>query len=235
MSTGKLLRRFTHVRRVFYGRVSGALLATLFLFLLPVTAQEPAVGAAGPAQGAVKVEGRARPKVITNTELEPSRLRREAQEAEYERTHRERGMPSRQELRQYFEEQDRRLHELALQSKAERVEGELESVRAELVDVKRNLYELSLRLFQQTGAYIPAYASPNYYPYSYAPPIQVITRFPFGHRRGFRHGNFGFQPRGRAWPYNPWQGRHFPSLGGPPLNRSTPKWVPAPAVPSPRR
>ncbi len=193
--------------------------------------QGPAVGAAGPTQEAVKTEGRARPKVITNKELEPLRLKREAQEAEYERTRRERGMPSKQELRQYFEEQDRRLHELALQSEAERAEEELESVRAELADAKQNLYELSLRLSQQATAYTPAYASPTYYPYYYAPPIQVITRFPFGHRGGFRHGHFGFQPRVRAWPYNPWQGRPFPSLGGPPLNRSTRTWVVAPAAP----
>jgi hypothetical protein len=190
-------------------------------------------GDAAQTPSPVKTDRRAGPKVITNKDLEPSRLRREAQEAEYERTRRERGMPSRQELRQYFEEQDRRLHESALRIEEERAEAELESVRSELVDVKRNLYELSLRLSQQTGADIPAYVSPNYYPYYYAPPVQVITRFPFGRHGGFGRGSFGFYPGGRAWPYNPWQGRPFPSLRGVPLYRSIPPR--APAMPAPRR
>jgi len=206
--------------------VAGAVLAALFFFPFPAAAQEP---------WRAETERRAGPKVITNKDLERSRLRREAQEAEYERTRRERGLPSMQELRRHFEEQDRRLHELALQIEEKRAEAELESVRSELVEVKRNLYELSLRLSQQTGAYIPAYVSPNYYPYYYAPPVQVITRFPFGRHGGFGRGSFGFNPRGRTWPYNPRHGLFSHPLGRPPLHGITPPRAPAPFAATPRR
>jgi hypothetical protein len=197
--------------------------------------QEPGAGVAGPAPGAVNTVRRAAPRVITNRDLEPSRLRREAQEAEYERTRRERGMPSTQELRRRSEEQDRRLHESALESQAERAEDELESVRSELFDVKRNLDDLSLHLSQQTVTYAPAYASPSYYPYYYAPPFQIITRFPFGRRGGFGRGSFGPRARGLVWPSNPWQGHSFPSFGGPRFNRGAPPPVMAPAAPMHRR
>lgn len=297
MPARSLARRLARAGALSSGRVCGAVLATLFFFLLPVTANaytlvlrggrhvtvpddfkvtptavvyeaspglsipirltnidvaatekanaEPAgsfarrikrgtaEGVAAQTPGPVKTNRRDGSKVITNKELEPSRLRREAQEAEYERTRRQRGMPSREELRQYFEEQDRRLHESALRAEAERAEAVLESVRSELVEVKQNLYELSLRLSQQTGANIPVYVSPNYYPYYYAPPAQVITRFPFGRHGSFGRGSFGFHPRGRAWHYNPWQGRPFPSPRGAPLYRSIPPR--APAMPAPRR
>ena len=199
--------------------------------------QGPGGEVAAPTHGAVKTGSRAAPRVITDRDLEPSRLRREAQEAEYERTRRERGMPSRQELQRRFEEQDRRLHELALQTQAEQSEAELESVRSELVDVSRNLNELSLRLSEQSGAYAPLYVSPSYYPYYpyyYAPPVQFITRFPFGRRVGFGRGDFGPRTRVRAWPYNPWQGRFLPSPGGPSLNRGVPPQALAPAAPARR-
>jgi hypothetical protein len=197
--------------------------------------QEPGAGVAGPAPGAVDAARRAAPRVVTNRDLEPSRLRREAQEAEYERTRRERGMPSTQELRRRSEEQDRRLHESAQESQAERAEEELESVRSELFDVKRNLDELSLHLSQQTVTYAPAYVSPSYYPYYYAQPFQFITRFPFGRRGGFGRGNFGPHTRGLVWPSNPWQGHSFPSLGGPRFNMGAAPPVMAPAAPMRRR
>jgi hypothetical protein len=181
----------------------------------------------------VKAERGAAQRVLTNRELEPLRLRREAQESEYERTRRERGMPSKEELQQRFDAQDRRLHELTLQMQAEREESELEALKSELVNVRRNLNELSLNLSQQTGAYAPAYVSPDYYPYYYAPPVQFVTPFPFG-RRGFGRGNFGPHTHGRAWPYNPWQGLPFPTLGGPNVNGGAPL-VMAPAMPMPRR
>ena len=303
MSASSLARRFAYASGISPGRVSGALLATLFFFLLPVAAnaytlvlrsgrhvtvpddfkvtpsaviyepspgfsvtvwltnidvaateranaepagsfakrikQEPGGGAAARAQGALKAERRAGPKVVTNRDLEPSRLRREAQEAEYERTRRARGMPSKQELQRRAEEQDRRLHESALQIRAGRAEAELESVRSELVNVRRELNELSSRPTQQTGAYVPAYAYPNYYPnyypYYYTPPAVIITRFPFGRRGSFWRGNFGPHPQGPAWPYGPWQGQPFHPLGGRPLNVGTPPQVLAPAPPTPRR
>jgi hypothetical protein len=183
-------------------------------------------------QSAVKAERRAGTKVLTNKELEPLRLRRESQEAEYERTRRQRGMPSKEELRRRFEEQDRRLREMSLQMEAERAEAELESVRADLVNVRR---ELGLRLSQQAGGYAPDYAYPSYYPYYFAPPVQVIPRFPFGRRGGYGRGSFRPHPYGRAWPYNPWQGRPFPTLGRPGLNGNAPQMAPAPAMPGPRR
>jgi len=233
MLAGSLARRFAYASSAPSGRVAGAVLAALFFFPLPAAAQEPAGGGAARTPGRVKAERRAGPKVITNEDLEPLRLRREAQEAEYERTHRERGMPSREELRQYFEELDRRLHESALRIEEERARAELESVKSELVNVRRNLYELSLRLSQQTGAYGPAYVYPDYYPYYYAPPVRVITRFSSGRHGGFGRGNFGLHPRGRAWPYNPWQGRPSHPLRGAHLYGSIPPR--APAMPAPRR
>jgi hypothetical protein len=169
----------------------------------------------------VQAERRAAQRVLTNRELEPLRLRREAQESEYERTRREHGMPSKLELQQRFDDQDRRLHEL-------------KALKSEMVYVKRNLNELSVNLSQQTGAYAPAYVSPGYYPYYYAPPVQFVTPFPFGRRGGFGRGNFGPHTHGRAWPYNPWQGLPFPTLGGPTVNGSAPL-VMAPAMPMPRR
>jgi hypothetical protein len=197
--------------------------------------QEPGEAGEAAAQSAVKAERRAGTKVLTNRELEPLRLRREAQEAEYERTRRQRGMPSKQELQRRFEEQDRRLREMSLRMEAERAEAELESVRADLFNVRRELGELGLRLSQQAGGYAPAYAYPSYYPYYFAPPVQFIPRFPFGRRGGLGRGSFRPHPYGRTWPYNPLQGRPFPPLGRPDLNGSTPQMAPAPAMPGPRR
>lgn len=234
MPTGSLARPIAR---------AGAAFATLFFLLLPVAANEgsfarrirqaPAGGVAAQTPDPVKTERRVGSKVITNQDLEPSRLRREAREAEYERTRRERGLPSTQELQQYFEEQDRRLHELALQIEEARAEAELESARSELFNVKQNLYEVGLRLSQQTGADLPAYVYPNYYPYYYAPPVQVITRFPFGRHGGFGRSGFGFHSRGRARPYTHWQGRPFPSPRGATLYRGIPPR--SPAMPAARR
>ncbi|MDQ3804994.1 MAG: hypothetical protein M3416_14335, partial [Acidobacteriota bacterium] len=175
--------------------------------------QEPE-GADAPACApeATKAERRAGRKVVTNKELEPSRLRREAQEEEYERTRRERGMPSRRELQQRVEEQDRELREWARQMEAERREAELEALRSELVNVRRQLDELNLHLSRQAAADGSAYAPPNGYPYFYAPPVQVITVLPFGHRGRFGRGHFGPHPHGRRWPFNPRPGHTSPPI-----------------------
>jgi len=288
MSAGSLARHFPLAGGLFSGRVSMALIATLFIFLLPAAASaytlvlrsgrhvtvpddfkvtpsaviyETSPGFsvtvwltnvdaaateranAEPAGSFVRrIEQKPDEKVvatddpkaargvaqklITNKELEPLRLRREAQEAEYERTRRERGMPSKQELQRRVEEQDRRMREWARESRAERAEAELESVRSELVNVRRELNEMGLRLSQPTGAYEPAYV----YSYYYAPPVQFITRLPFGRRGGFRP-----HPHGSVWPYNPWRGHAFPSLGWPTLNGSTSPSPLAPAPSAPRR
>ena len=294
MSAVSLARRFAHASGISYGRVSGVLLATLILLLLPAVAdaytlvlrsgrqvnvpdnfkvtpaaviyeaspgfsvtvwltnvdtaateranaepagsfvkrikQEPDKPVASTTPESARAESRPTRRVLTNKELEPLRLRREAQEAEYERTRRERDMPSKQELQQRVEEQDRRLRELTLQAQAERAEAELDSVKSELVNVRRNLNELSSQLSRQAGAYAPAPVYPNYY----APPVQFINRLPFGRRGGFVRGNFSPHTPVRVWPYNPWQGFPFPNLGGPTVNGSTPL-VMAPAAPMPRR
>lgn len=186
---------------------------------------------------AVRAERPAAARVITNKELEPLRLRREAQEAEYERTRRERGMPSRQELQRRFEEQDRRLRELTLQAQAERAEAEAESLRYELDNVRRDLNVLGLRLSRQSGTYVPAYASPSYdpyyNPYYYAPPVQFVNRFPFGRRGGFGRGHFGPHTPERVWPHNPRQGHAFPALVRPTSDWNTPLSL-RPLAPTPR-
>jgi hypothetical protein len=179
---------------------------------------EGAAAATARASGVAQTGRRAGPRVVTNKELEPSRLKREAQEEEYERTRRERGMPSRQELRQRFEEQERRLHELARRAEAERVEAELESLRSELANVRRHLGVLNFQLSQRAVAYAPAYATPDYYPYFYAPPSQVINVPPFGHRGRFGRGGFGPHPHARQWPRNTPPGHFSPAYVGPSRN-----------------
>ncbi|HEV7891983.1 MAG TPA: hypothetical protein VGP08_15165 [Pyrinomonadaceae bacterium] len=184
----------------------------------------------------VKAESLPARRVVTNRELEPLRLRREAQEAEYERTRRERGMPSKEELRQRIKEQDRRLRELTLQMQAERAEAEAESLRSEMFNVRRELNDL--RLSQQSGAYVNVYASPSYdpyyNPYYYAPPVQFINRFPFGRRDGFARGHFGPHAPVRVWPYTPGQGLPFHTPGRPHLNGGSTPTVVTPWRPAPR-
>lgn len=172
-------------------------------------------------------------RVITNRELEPLRQRREAQEAEYERTRRERGMPSKEELRQRIEEQDQRLRESSLQMRAERAEAEAEALRSEVVNVRQDLYDLNLRLSQQSGAYVNVYTQPDYYPYYYAPPVQLNNHFPFGHRGGFGRGHSGQREPVRVWPYTPWQGNPYNAPAAPHSNGGStptvvPPWRPAP-------
>ena len=185
--------------------------------------QGPA-GAVAPARSpeAAQTERRAGRKVVTNQELEPSRLRREAQEEEYERTRRERGMPSREELRQRLEEHDRRLHEIALQMEAERVEAELESLKSELVNVRRQLDELGLQLSQQAAAYGPAHAFSNYYPYFYAAPFEVVPVLRFGHRGRFGRGDFGLHPHARRWLHKRLTGHTPPIYVSPSRNALAP-------------
>jgi len=142
-----------------------------------------------PARGAVT-------KTVTNRELEPSRLRREAQEAEYERTRRERGLPSRRELQRRVEEQDQRLREWVRQAEEERLAAEVQSLRTELTHVRRQLNGLSQDLSRRDESYEPAfttfttpYVYPYVHPYFYAPPVQLIGVFPHVRRGPFgRHG-----------------------------------------------
>ncbi len=173
---------------------------------------------------------RAGRRVITNKELEPSRLKREAQEDEYERTRRERGMPSKEEVRRRFEEQERWLREWSRRMEAERVEAELESMRSEMMNVRRQLNELNLQLSQRAVSYGPAYAPPNHYPYFYAPPTEVITVLPFVHRGRFGRGDFGRHPHARRRLHNSPPGRLSPVYVRPSRNAG----ALAPAMRAPR-
>lgn len=197
--------------------------------------REPAAAAApARAQEAAPAGRRAVSKVVTNRELEPSRLRREAQEEEYERTRRERGMPSKQELRERVEEQDRRLRELARRMEEERGQRELEALRSELVGVRRQLSELSFQLSRQGAASAHAYPAPDYYPYFYAPPVQFIPALPFGHRGRFGRGHFRHGPHGFPRAHHPRPGRRSPPIyvapyrGAAALPRALPPTVRAP-------
>lgn len=186
----------------------------------------------------VKAESLHAQRVITNRELEPLRLKREAQEAEYERTRRARGMPSKEELRQRIEEQDQRLRELTLQMQTERAEAEAESLRSEVFNVRRELDYL--RLSQQTGTYVNVYAPPSYdsyyTPYYYAPPARFNNRFPFGRRDGFGRGHFGTHAPAAVpvLPYTPGQGNTFYVPGGPHSNEGPTPTVVIPVRPGPR-
>jgi hypothetical protein len=151
-------------------------------------------------------------KIITNKELEPTRLTREAQEREYERTRRERGLPSTQEMRRRIEEQDRWLSEWARRMQEERREAELEALKSELINVRLQLSEQGLSLSQQGATYVPAYAPFNYYPYFYPSPVHVVTHLPFGHRGLYGRGKLGRHPYGRQWLYHQRMGKHFPRI-----------------------
>jgi hypothetical protein len=192
---------------------------------------------AAPARAPEAVKRGRRPgrRVITNKDLEPSRLRREEQEEEYERTRVERGMPSRQELRRRVEEEDRRLREWARQMREERREAELESLRYELVNVRRDLNQLSLHLSRQAAGHAPAYAPPDYYPYFYAPPVQLLTVLPLGRQHNFGRGGFRPHPHLRRWPHHPRPGHPFPTTVGPFRNGGSLPRAPAPGSPAPRR
>lgn len=166
---------------------------------------ERAGAAFAPVPASGRQERPAEPRVITNKELEPSRLRRQAEEEEYERTRRERGMPSKEELQQRVAEQDRLLGEWAQQMRERRREAELEALRSELARIRLQLGELSLDWSQHSTGY----AVPNYYPYFYAPPVQLINVLPFGHRGGFGRRGFGRHQYGRAWSGHLWPKRSF--------------------------
>lgn len=194
---------------------------------------EGSPSAAAGAPEATKSGHSAVRKVVTNKELEPTRLAREAQEAEYERTRRGRGMPSRQELRERVEEQDRWLSEWAQRMQEERMEAELESVKSELVNVRLQLSELGIHLSQQGATYAPAYAPLNYYPYFYGSPVQAVTVYPFGHRGLYGRGRFGRHPHGRPWFQRLRPGHTSPRFVKPfrgkgALPRATPRGMTAP-------
>jgi hypothetical protein len=158
--------------------------------------------AATQAQGGLKAGRGAGRKVVTNKELESTRLMREAQEDEYERTRLERGMPSVQEMRQRIEDQDRWLSEWAQRMQEKRIEAELESLRSEVANVRLQLSGLSFSQSQQGTVYAPLYAPSNYYPYFYAPPAHVVNVLPYGHRGRYGRGRFGLHSGRKIWGVN---------------------------------
>jgi hypothetical protein len=174
-------------------------------------------------------------KVVTNKDLEPSRLRRESQEAEYERTRRERGMPSKEEVRRRVEEEDSRLREWARQMREARREAEVESLRYELLNVRRDLSELSLHLSRQAAGRANAYAPPDYYPYFYAPPAPVLTVFPLGHFGSFGRGGSRPHPHGAPWTHHARPVQPFPPFVGRPRGDAYPPRAPIPRTPATRR
>lgn len=173
-------------------------------------------------------------RVVTNKQLEPSRLRREAQEEEYERTRRARGLPSKEELRREAEERDRRLFEWAQQAKADRREAELAALWSELVTARRQLHDPDPPPPSwAAGVHEVTYASPGFYSYFYEPPI----RFSLFSRRGHSgRRNFGLPLLSRGWPHEARRGYYFrPNTLGPRLNTWTLPRVPPPATPPHRR
>lgn len=202
------------------GRVSpaGALLPGLATLLLlccaPASAQTPAADAS-PRRGR---------SAVTNKQLEPFRQRREAQEEEYERTRRARGLPSREELRRQAEERDRSLFEWARRAEAARREAELAALWAELLTAPRRPYGPDPQPHWATEVYEVSYVSPVFYPYFYAPHAR------FG-RPG--HWNFGLRLPGRGWPGRPHAGspfRHSP-FGRRPHAGTLPHVRPPAAIP----
>jgi hypothetical protein len=112
---------------------------------------------------------------------------------------------------------------------AERMEAELESLRSEMANVRRQLSELNFQLSHRAVTYGAAYAPPDYYHYFYAPPSQVITVLPFGHRGRFGHGGFGAHPHARRRLHNPPPGQLSPVYVSPSRNaRALPSAVRAP-------
>ena len=156
--------------------------------LLLLLSMTPSTAAQTPAAGDSPRPGRT---AVTNKQLEPFRLRREAQELEYERTRRARGLPSREELRRQAEEQDRRLFEWARRAEAGRREAELAALWSELLTAPWRAYDPGPQPSWAPDVYEVSYASPGFYPYFYAPPVR------FG-RYGRR--SFGFPFSGRGWP-----------------------------------
>ena len=172
-------------------------------------------------------------RVVTNKQLEPFRLRRAAQEEEYERTRQARGLPSREELRRQAEERDRRLFEWARQAEADRREAELAALWSELVTARRQLHDSEAPPSWAPGFHEASYVSTDFYPYFYAPPI----RFSLLSRRGHSgHRNFWLPPMSRGWPHGARRGHLFrPNTFGPRLNSWARPRVPPLAMPSHRR
>lgn len=195
--------------------------ALLLLFSMPASAQTPAADAS-PRPGR---------RAVTNKQLEPFRLRREAQEEEYERTRRARGLPSKEELRRQVEEQDRRLFEWARQAEADRREAELAAHLSELLTARWQPQDPGTPSSWAGDVYEITYASPGLYPYFYTPHVRPG---PFG-RRG-HSGRRSFVLPVRGWPHVPRRGHFFrPTTIGPHTNAWAVPRLPPPATLTHRR
>ncbi|HEV2763553.1 MAG TPA: hypothetical protein VGV38_11295 [Pyrinomonadaceae bacterium] len=164
----------------------------LFAFLLALAAPDAAAQEAQAARPA--------PRVVTNKDLEAFRRERLRNEAEYERTRVERGMPSMEELRRRDEERDRKLIEEARRIEAERRAAEAEALRGEVLSLRNQLGLLYAQ--QSQGSYAPSVV---YYPADIFPAFgRTFPRPGFGRRgvfprAGFAGQTFGFPPA--FWPH----------------------------------
>jgi hypothetical protein len=144
-----------------------------------------AASKAAEARPAAAAPQRTDRKVITNKDLERSRQQRTAQEEEYERTRRERGLPSKEELRRDIDEQDRRLKELRDEIEAQRMEGEIDALRDQIAALSQSVSQLNSQLGQQSTQ-----GFQDYYPYYYPFIGQTLGFDEFGFRGDFRKNGF---------------------------------------------
>lgn len=146
-----------------------------------------------PASSSRPADQTAKPRVVTNEDLEASRRTRQASEEADNRQRAQQGLPSREELQRSVEEQDRRLRELALQLEASRATAQYEALRTEVSTLNRQLGELSGQLSQSSTVYGNNFSSFGVYPYaSYYPYVYSLPPFnSFINRRGGNRRFFG--------------------------------------------
>lgn len=212
---------------------------------------EPAGGFLKRVQQRVSPEKQTSPaatgrKVLTNRDLEASRVKREEADREYERTRAARNLMSKEELRQRIEEQDRQLEELSLQVEAARAAAREEALRAELSIVNRQLHELRGQLAAPPAA-APVYAAPYFYSNSYP----VTSYYPsYGSTSPLITVGVGGVNREVIFGYNLKRPHPFPPYGWSPRSHHRQPWwsrsrdhqprapqglVPAPRMRLPRR
>ena len=163
------------------------------------------------------------PRVVTNKDLELFRRERLRNEAEYERTRAERGLPSMEELRRRDEERDRRFIEEARRIEAEQRAAETEALRGEVQSLRT---QLGLVYAQQSqGSYAPSVV---YYPELFAAFPQTFQRRGFGRHAAFPRTRFAGQTFGLPpafWPHGAFAQRPagraslFFRFGTPPARR----------------
>ncbi|MGH9902339.1 MAG: hypothetical protein ACRD68_11090, partial [Pyrinomonadaceae bacterium] len=162
-----------------------------------------------------------RRRAVTNKDLEVYRRARLENEEAYERERAERGLPSKEELRQQAEARDRKFVELSRELEAARAAEERQRLRDEAAALQTRLSIMSAQ--QQWQAPAPAYTNlspyvvyqsyPFYYPYGYGRPG---FQFRFGRHASFHRFPFGtpfgpvhHTPRHNVWARFPTGGASF--------------------------